>query len=202
MGVNSTGTLLDFVSYKQLEWYGRVRRNKIAQTDFGMNSARKRKEGKTKENLDERCRKWNEGRDLKTGLGGKRKVEKEDKNLNILDTGRCRWSRAVASWSKASCLVLALRNARRFESSCGKKFSHELSASVWDQCPPSMPTQHRDAAITAGRIIVLRYLHSGWMIVHPSVVKVSYNGWEDHRANTRYLHSDWMIVHLCFGMWA
>ncbi|KAJ4440384.1 hypothetical protein ANN_08525 [Periplaneta americana] len=31
---------------------------------------------------------------------------------------------------------LALRKARWFESSCGKKFSHEISASVWDRCPP------------------------------------------------------------------
>ncbi|KAJ4445162.1 hypothetical protein ANN_06963 [Periplaneta americana] len=47
-------------------------------------------------------------------------------------------SRAVASRSKASCLGLALRNARWFESSWGKKFSHEISASVWDRCPPSI----------------------------------------------------------------
>ncbi|KAJ4433040.1 hypothetical protein ANN_15297 [Periplaneta americana] len=47
-------------------------------------------------------------------------------------------SRAVASWSKASCLGLALRNARWFESSWGKKFSHEISASIWDLCPPSI----------------------------------------------------------------
>ncbi|KAJ4451208.1 hypothetical protein ANN_02668 [Periplaneta americana] len=47
-------------------------------------------------------------------------------------------SRAVASWSKASCLLLALRNARWFESSWGKKFSREISASVWDRSPPSI----------------------------------------------------------------
>ncbi|KAJ4429751.1 hypothetical protein ANN_21955 [Periplaneta americana] len=47
-------------------------------------------------------------------------------------------SRAVASWSKTSCLGLALRNASWFESSRGKKFSHEISASVWDRCPPSI----------------------------------------------------------------
>ncbi|KAJ4437187.1 hypothetical protein ANN_17322 [Periplaneta americana] len=47
-------------------------------------------------------------------------------------------SRAVASWSKASCLGLALRNARWFESSWGKKFSHEILAIVWDRCPPSI----------------------------------------------------------------
>ncbi|KAJ4429581.1 hypothetical protein ANN_21751 [Periplaneta americana] len=47
-------------------------------------------------------------------------------------------SRAVASWSKASCLGLTLQNARWFESSWGKKFSHEISASVWDLCPPSI----------------------------------------------------------------
>ncbi|KAJ4433875.1 hypothetical protein ANN_16188 [Periplaneta americana] len=46
--------------------------------------------------------------------------------------------RVVASWSKASRLGLALRNARWFESSWGKKFSHEISASVWDRCPPSI----------------------------------------------------------------
>ncbi|KAJ4439566.1 hypothetical protein ANN_07693 [Periplaneta americana] len=49
----------------------------------------------------------------------------------------CR-SRAVASRSKASRLGLALRNARWFESSWEKKFSHEISASVWDRCPPSI----------------------------------------------------------------
>ncbi|KAJ4448826.1 hypothetical protein ANN_00217 [Periplaneta americana] len=47
-------------------------------------------------------------------------------------------SRAEASWSKASRLGLALQNARWFESSWGKKFSHEISASVWDRCPPSI----------------------------------------------------------------
>ncbi|KAJ4450255.1 hypothetical protein ANN_01674 [Periplaneta americana] len=35
-------------------------------------------------------------------------------------------------------LGLALRNARWFESSWGKKFSHEISASVWDRSPPSI----------------------------------------------------------------
>ncbi|KAJ4435044.1 hypothetical protein ANN_23617 [Periplaneta americana] len=39
--------------------------------------------------------------------------------------------------SKASRLGLALRNARWFESSWGKKFSHEISTSVWDLCPSS-----------------------------------------------------------------
>ncbi|KAJ4450429.1 hypothetical protein ANN_01853 [Periplaneta americana] len=34
----------------------------------------------------------------------------------------------MASRSKASCLGLALRNARWFESSWGKKFSHEISS--------------------------------------------------------------------------
>ncbi|KAJ4442205.1 hypothetical protein ANN_12071 [Periplaneta americana] len=47
-------------------------------------------------------------------------------------------SRAVASWSKASRLGLALRNARWFESSWGKKFSHEISVSVWNRCPRSI----------------------------------------------------------------
>ncbi|KAJ4431315.1 hypothetical protein ANN_19912 [Periplaneta americana] len=47
-------------------------------------------------------------------------------------------SRAVASWSEASCLELALRNAYWFESSWEKKFSHEISASVWDRYQPSL----------------------------------------------------------------
>ncbi|KAJ4439281.1 hypothetical protein ANN_07401 [Periplaneta americana] len=47
-------------------------------------------------------------------------------------------SRAVALWSKASCPGPALRNALWFESSWGKKFSHEISASVWDRCPSSI----------------------------------------------------------------
>ncbi|KAJ4450394.1 hypothetical protein ANN_01818 [Periplaneta americana] len=44
----------------------------------------------------------------------------------------------VASWSKESCLGLALRNASWFESSWEKKFSHEISTSVWDRCPLSI----------------------------------------------------------------
>ncbi|KAJ4436302.1 hypothetical protein ANN_18933 [Periplaneta americana] len=40
--------------------------------------------------------------------------------------------------TSASCLGLALRNARWFEFPWGKKFSHEISASVWDRCPPSI----------------------------------------------------------------
>ncbi|KAJ4449109.1 hypothetical protein ANN_00504 [Periplaneta americana] len=50
-------------------------------------------------------------------------------------------SRAVASWSKAPCLGLALRNARWFESSWWKKFSHEISTIVsravasWSKAP-------------------------------------------------------------------
>ncbi|KAJ4444241.1 hypothetical protein ANN_06032 [Periplaneta americana] len=56
--------------------------------------------------------------------------ENPGKNLNQ--------SRAVASRSKASCLGLALRNARWFESSWEKKFSHEISVGVWDRCPPSI----------------------------------------------------------------
>ncbi|KAJ4429017.1 hypothetical protein ANN_26013 [Periplaneta americana] len=47
-------------------------------------------------------------------------------------------SRAVASRFKASCLGLALRNARWFESSWGKKFSHEISVSVWNRYSPSI----------------------------------------------------------------
>ncbi|KAJ4427529.1 hypothetical protein ANN_25177 [Periplaneta americana] len=45
---------------------------------------------KTKENLDGRQKKWNEGERLgRTGLGGKRRMEEEDRNFNTLDTGRC-----------------------------------------------------------------------------------------------------------------
>ncbi|KAJ4435627.1 hypothetical protein ANN_18243 [Periplaneta americana] len=55
---------------------------------------------------------------------------------------------------------LALRNARWFESSWGKKFSHEMAP---------VPTQHRDA----GSYDRLRTL----------VANASYNGWGDHRAN-------------------
>ncbi|KAJ4438437.1 hypothetical protein ANN_14382 [Periplaneta americana] len=47
-------------------------------------------------------------------------------------------SRAVASWFKASSLGLGLRNARWFESSWEKKYSHKISAGVWDRCPPSI----------------------------------------------------------------
>ncbi|KAJ4436882.1 hypothetical protein ANN_17014 [Periplaneta americana] len=53
------------------------------------------------------------------------------------DDGK-RKSRAVASWSKRSCLGIALRNARWFKSSWGKEFSHGISSSVWDRCPPSI----------------------------------------------------------------
>ncbi|KAJ4441926.1 hypothetical protein ANN_11788 [Periplaneta americana] len=49
-------------------------------------------------------------------------------------------SRAVASWSKASCLGPALWNARWFETSWKKKLSHKISASVWDRCPSSIVT--------------------------------------------------------------
>ncbi|KAJ4437144.1 hypothetical protein ANN_17279 [Periplaneta americana] len=38
-------------------------------------------------------------------------------------------------WSKASCLGLALRNSRWFESSWG---NHEISAIVWDRCSPNI----------------------------------------------------------------
>ncbi|KAJ4435678.1 hypothetical protein ANN_18294 [Periplaneta americana] len=75
-------------------------------------------------------------------------------------------SRAVASRSKASCLRLALRNARWFESSWGKKFSHEISASVWDRCPPS----------------IVMHLESYDRWRNP-VTQTSYNGWGAHRAN-------------------
>ncbi|KAJ4426155.1 hypothetical protein ANN_26964 [Periplaneta americana] len=75
-------------------------------------------------------------------------------------------SRAVASRSKASCLGLALRNARWFESSWGKTFSHEISASVWDRCPPS----------------IVMHLGSCDRQRNP-VANASYNGWGDHRAN-------------------
>ncbi|KAJ4430984.1 hypothetical protein ANN_19577 [Periplaneta americana] len=70
----------------------------------------------------------------------KHSLSTEITNYFQLSTFRHNWhgSRAVASWSKASRLGLALRNARWFESSWGKKFSHEISASVWDRCPPSI----------------------------------------------------------------
>ncbi|KAJ4426697.1 hypothetical protein ANN_26495 [Periplaneta americana] len=61
---------------------------------------------------------------------------------------------------------LALRNARWFESSWGKKFSHEISASVWDRCPPS----------------IVMHLGSYDRQRNP-VANTSYNGWGDHRAN-------------------
>ncbi|KAJ4439838.1 hypothetical protein ANN_07966 [Periplaneta americana] len=47
-------------------------------------------------------------------------------------------SHALESWSKASCLGLAVRNARWFELPWGKKFSHEISASVWDRYSSSI----------------------------------------------------------------
>ncbi|KAJ4443604.1 hypothetical protein ANN_05278 [Periplaneta americana] len=75
-------------------------------------------------------------------------------------------SHAVASRSKASCLGLALRNARWFESSWGKKFSHEISASAWDRCPPS----------------IVIHLGSYDRYRNP-VANTSYNGWGDHRSN-------------------
>ncbi|KAJ4429930.1 hypothetical protein ANN_22134 [Periplaneta americana] len=73
--------------------------------------------------------------------------------------------RAVASRSKASRLGLALRNVRWFESSCGKKLSHEISASLWDRCLSSIvmhlgsydrqrKSGFRKPAITVGWIIV------------------------------------------------
>ncbi|KAJ4441869.1 hypothetical protein ANN_11729 [Periplaneta americana] len=61
---------------------------------------------------------------------------------------------------------LALRNARWFESSWGKKFSHEISASVWDRCPPS----------------IVMHLGSYDRQRNP-VAKASCNGWGNHRAN-------------------
>ncbi|KAJ4428110.1 hypothetical protein ANN_24124 [Periplaneta americana] len=64
-------------------------------------------------------------------------------NISILNLYKVRQFRVVASWSKASYLGLALRNARWFESSWGKKFSHEISASVWDRCPPNIVMHFR-----------------------------------------------------------
>ncbi|KAJ4443222.1 hypothetical protein ANN_04890 [Periplaneta americana] len=61
---------------------------------------------------------------------------------------------------------LALRNARWFVSSWGKKFSHEISASVWDRCPPS----------------IVMHLGSYDRYRNP-VANTSYNGWGDHRVN-------------------
>ncbi|KAJ4427251.1 hypothetical protein ANN_24869 [Periplaneta americana] len=73
-------------------------------------------------------------------------------------------SRAVASLSKASCLGLALRNVRWFESSWGKKFSHEISASVWDRCPPSivMHLGSYDRFEDLGKDISLKYSASSY----------------------------------------
>ncbi|KAJ4443228.1 hypothetical protein ANN_04896 [Periplaneta americana] len=76
-------------------------------------------------------------------------------------------SRAVASRSKASCLGLALRNARWFESSWGKKFSHEISASVWDRCPPS-------SVMHLGSYD--RRTHNGLTCTRSSIALVSNNG--------------------------
>ncbi|KAJ4430365.1 hypothetical protein ANN_22581 [Periplaneta americana] len=58
--------------------------------------------------------------------------------FNNINDNDIEQSSAVASWSKSSCLGLALRNSRWFEFSWGKKFSHEISASIWDQCPLSI----------------------------------------------------------------
>ncbi|KAJ4448595.1 hypothetical protein ANN_10614 [Periplaneta americana] len=76
------------------------------------------------------------------------------------------WSRAVASWSKAFCLGLALRNARWFESSWGKKFSHEISASVWDRCPTTI-------VIYLGSYDSRRLFHYGnlWFIKRRAIVR-------------------------------
>ncbi|KAJ4439934.1 hypothetical protein ANN_08065 [Periplaneta americana] len=52
----------------------------------------------------------------------------------LIAIGPAPWRRGL----KASSLEHALRNARWFESSWGKKFSHEISGSVWDRCPPSI----------------------------------------------------------------
>ncbi|KAJ4452163.1 hypothetical protein ANN_03681, partial [Periplaneta americana] len=75
--------------------------------------------------------------------------------------------RAVASWSKASCLGLTLRNTRWFDSSWENKFSHEISASVCNRCPPS--------------IVMHLGSYNRWrnLLRKPA----SYNGWGDHRAN-------------------
>ncbi|KAJ4442974.1 hypothetical protein ANN_04622 [Periplaneta americana] len=77
-------------------------------------------------------------------------------------------SRVVASWSKAFCLGLALRNAHWFEFSWGKKFSHEISASVWGRCPPR---------------IMMHLGRGGTIGSENPVSQISYNGWGDHRAN-------------------
>ncbi|KAJ4438760.1 hypothetical protein ANN_14711 [Periplaneta americana] len=79
-----------------------------------------------------------------------REVGYDDRDWLNLAQDRDRWRayfvprRGVAS--KASRLGLALRHARWFESSWGKKFSHEISASVWDRCPPSI-VMHLGATI-------------------------------------------------------
>ncbi|KAJ4451214.1 hypothetical protein ANN_02674 [Periplaneta americana] len=101
-------------------------------------------------------------------------VQGQFARCSVLSLRVLQLSRAVASWSKASCLGFALWNARWFESSWEKTFSHEISANAWDRCPPSIvmhlgativaKIRFRKPAITAGRIIVLttQYLHSGW----------------------------------------
>ncbi|KAJ4446895.1 hypothetical protein ANN_13596 [Periplaneta americana] len=64
-------------------------------------------------------------------------------------------SRAVASY-----LGLALRNARWFESSWEKKFSHEISASVWDRCLPSIQEvslQANASSCEASALFLLRH---------------------------------------------
>ncbi|KAJ4445818.1 hypothetical protein ANN_12503 [Periplaneta americana] len=101
-------------------------------------------------------------RDLlnKTRVARKDEASPGDKKVKLST------SRAVASWSKASCLGLALRNAFWFESSWGKKFSHEISASVWDRCPPSI------------------VMNLGATIGNKNpVTKTSYKDWGAHRAN-------------------
>ncbi|KAJ4445886.1 hypothetical protein ANN_12572 [Periplaneta americana] len=59
---------------------------------------------------------------------------------------------------------LALRNARWFESSWGKKFSHEISASVWDRCPPSivmyLGSHDRRSLYNKDSIVIIRMCRS------------------------------------------
>ncbi|KAJ4435848.1 hypothetical protein ANN_18467 [Periplaneta americana] len=86
-------------------------------------------------------------------------------------------SRAVASWSKASCLGLALRKVRWFESSWGKKFSHEISTSVWDRCPPSI-VMHLGSYDSIGRSIAADLAFRPWPSRSPDLTPCDFFRWE------------------------
>ncbi|KAJ4452102.1 hypothetical protein ANN_03618 [Periplaneta americana] len=65
----------------------------------------------------------------------------------------------------------------------GEEIFHEISASVWNRCPPS----------------IVMHLGSYDTQRNP-VANTNYNGWGIIVLITRYLHSGWMIVHLCFDI--